>query len=111
MGGSFFIQYDFLMPQPERISVENVNHPGQQSNVRADMYDAMKDALLLVLHPEPPGLTQSEMRAAVLPHLPEKLFPGGAKASWWAKTVQLDLEAKGLLLREFGKPLRWRLAE
>ena len=42
-------------------------------------------------------------------HLPEDLFPGGAKAGWWVKCVQLDLEAKGLVVRDRGaKPLRWR---
>jgi hypothetical protein len=35
--------------------------------------------------------------ASALLHLPQNLFPGGAKAGWWAKTVQLDLEARGLL--------------
>lgn len=95
------------MPQPERIPVENVNVPGQITNVRADMYRAMKAAMLKVLPRQSPGLTQNEIRTAVVPHLPEELFPGGAKAGWWAKTVQLDLEAKGLLVREKTKPLRW----
>lgn len=35
----------------------------------------------------------------------------GAKAMWWSKTVQLDLEAKGLLGREQSKPLRWHRAK
>ena len=35
-----------------------------------------------------------------LPQLPEQLFPGRAKAGWWTKAVQLDLEAKGLVARE-----------
>jgi len=39
--------------------------------------------------------------------LPESLFPGGAKSGWWAKTVQLDLEAKDIVVREHSKPLRW----
>mgnify|MGYP002633474044 CR=1 FL=1 len=99
------------MPEPQRIEVENVNHPGQVNRVRADMYAAMKAAILKALPQQSPGLTQQEMFDAVLPHLPEALFPGGAKAGWWAKTVQLDLEAKGLLVREMGKPLRWYLAE
>jgi hypothetical protein len=47
------------------------------------------------------------MRVAVLPHLPQNLYPGGAKVGWWAKTVQLDLEAKGAIARESTKPLRW----
>ena len=33
-----------------------------------------------------------------------------AKAGWWAKAVQLDLEAKGTLVREPAKPLRWHRA-
>jgi len=47
------------------------------------------------------------MRDAVVPHLPDDLFPGGAKAGWWSKAVQLDLEAKGVIARESSKPLRW----
>jgi hypothetical protein len=49
------------------------------------------------------------MIAATKRHLPEDLFPGGAKAGWWVKCVQLDLEAKGLVVRDrAAKPLRWR---
>ena len=40
----------------------------------------------------------------------EDLFPGGAKAGWWFKAVQLDLEAKAVLVREPTKPLRIRRA-
>ncbi len=91
----------------DRITVENVNVPGYTTRVDATMYQAMRRALLKVLPAKEPGLTQEEMRRAVLPHLPEELFPGGAKAGWWSKAVQLDLEAKGILTREATKPLRW----
>ncbi len=94
----------------EKITVENVNVPGWSNRVSKVMYDAMKAALWVVLPTEPPGLTQGEIREAVVPHLPEDLFPGGAKAGWWAKSVQLDLEAKGVLVREATKPLRWHRA-
>ena len=95
---------------PDRIVVENVNHPGQTTRVDAGKYAAMRSALLRVLPAKSPGLTQAEMGHAVLRHLPRDHFPGGAKAGWWAKTVQLDLEAKGLVIREPGKPPRWRRA-
>jgi hypothetical protein len=36
------------------------------------------------------------------------LVPGGVKAGWWVKAVQLDQEAKGALVREPTKPLRFR---
>jgi hypothetical protein len=93
---------------PERITVENVNHPGQTTRVDAAKYAAMRSALLRVLPARSPGLTQAEMSHAVLRHLPREHFPGGAKAGWWTKTVQLDLEAKGLVVRDATKPLRWR---
>src|SRR5512136_630420 len=90
-----------------RVEIENVNHPGRTTMVDAAMYDAMRAALLAALPSERPGLTQTEMRAAVLPHLRSDLFPGGAKAGWWSKAVQLDLEAKRLVVREPTSPLRW----
>lgn len=91
----------------DKIAVENVNVPGQTSNVDATKYAAMKKAFLKVLPGKSPGLTQSEIRDRVKPHLPDELFPGGATSGWWAKTVQLDLEAKGVVTREPTKPLRW----
>lgn len=94
----------------EKIAVENVNIPGKTSRVNAAKYQAMKDAMLRVLPKKEPGLTQSEVREAVIPHLPDGLYPEGATAGWWAKTVQLDLEAKGIVIREATKPLRWHQA-
>jgi len=90
-----------------RIDVENVNVPGKSRPVDAANYQAMRRALLKVLPPRTPGFTQAEMFRAVLPHLSAHLFPGGAKAGWWMKTVQLDLEAKRIIAREKTKPMRW----
>jgi hypothetical protein len=91
-----------------KVVVENINHPGRTTTVEKIKYEAMKKAMLRVLPKKPPGLTQEEIRTAVLPFLPEKLFPGGEKASWWAKSVQLDLEAKRIVGRDVtAKPLRW----
>jgi hypothetical protein len=91
----------------EKIIVENVNVPGHTTRVSKVMYEAMKKAMWKVLPSTSPGLTQSQIRELVVPHLPNDLFPGGAKAGWWAKTVQLDQEAKGTLVREASKPRRW----
>lgn len=95
----------------DKVVVENVNVPGHTTRVDAAMYHAARAALLKALPGDPPGLTQAEMIAATKEHLPEDLFPGGAKAGWWVKCVQLDLEAKGVVVRDVGaKPLRWRRA-
>jgi len=92
------------------IEVENVNHPGHGKQVDAAMYEVMKRAFLKVLPKTSPGLTVEEVYERVIAHLPEDMFPAGAKAGWWAKTVQLDLEAKGTIAREKTKPLRLRKA-
>ena len=90
------------------VTVHNVNVPGYETRLDAVKYAAMKAALLKVLPKKLPGMTQAEMRKAVLDHLPGADFPGGAKAEWWLKMVQLDLEAKAVLKRNAGaKPLRW----
>ena len=95
------------MSGDRKIVVENVNHPDYRGRVNAEKYDAMKTALLAVLPSSPPGLTQTGMTQSVKPNLPVDLFPGGRTSGWWAKTVQLDLEAKGMIVRHRGKPLRW----
>lgn len=93
-----------------KIEVENVNHPGRVERVDARMYAAMKRALLKILPKTSPGLTVAEIRERLIAHLPEELFPEGAKAGWWVKAVQLDLEAKGVVVREKTQPIRLRKA-
>jgi hypothetical protein len=95
--------------EPKKVQVENVNHPGKIRHVDADKYNAVKRAFLKILPTRrSPGLTEPELRARLVRQLPQRLFPGGATAGWWAKTVQLDLEAKGLVAREKTRPLRLR---
>ena len=101
-----------MLPAPARqratIEVENLNVPGWVTKVDAAKYAVMKNALLTVVPLNSPGITQTEIRNAVLAYLPEDEFPNGAKADWWSKCVQLDLEAKGILRRcADAKPLRW----
>lgn len=94
----------------DKVVVENVNVPGQTTRLDATKYAAMKTALLEILPSKPPGLTQKQMMTGVVPRLPNELFPGGAKSGWWMKSVQLDLEAKGVVVRDATKPLTWRKA-
>jgi hypothetical protein len=95
--------------ESKRIALENVNHPGDIREVDAEMYNAMKRAILKILSTTS-LLTPAEIQQRLLAHLPADLFPGGAKAGWWMKAVQLDLEAKGLITREKTKPLHLRKA-
>jgi hypothetical protein len=90
----------------ERVEMLNIASPGHVVRVEKAKYDAMRDALLAAVPKAQPGLTVAEIKARVLPSLPDDLFPGGAKAGWWLKGVQLDLEARGVIARENVKPLR-----
>ncbi len=89
-----------------KIQIENFTSPGRSYSVDATKYEAMRTAYLAVIPDTPPGLTPVEIRTKLTPMLPEDLFPGGAKAGWWAKAVQLDLEAKGVISRGKGGPVR-----
>ena len=91
----------------KKIAVENVNVPGSTHRVDAVMYGAMRTAMLTMLPRKTPGMTQAEMWQGLAAYVPRKLFPDSGKIGWWMKTVQLDLEAKGLVKREDAKPLRW----
>lgn len=95
------------MAKPDdRIEIENFTSPGRSYRVDRAKYEAMRGALLTVLPDKAPGLSVAEAKAALLPLLPDALFPGGDKAGWWLKAAQLDLEAKGVIARDAGKPLR-----
>lgn len=91
----------------ETILVENVASPDSPPRpVNREKYEATREAVMAALPTAEPGLSYAELKAAALPRLPEALFPGGQTVGWWLKCVQLDLEAKGVIVRH-GKPLRW----
>lgn len=89
-----------------RVTVQNIMSPSSTMTLDAGKYEAMKQAVLKVLPDKAPGMTVAEMQSGVLAHLPQDLFPGGVRAGWWGKAVQLDLEAKGVIARGKTKPLR-----
>jgi hypothetical protein len=93
-----------------KIKVQNLNHPDLIKSVDAAMYAAMRKAYLAVVPEDGPGLTLDAICERLPAVLSEDLFPGGAKANWWTKTVQIDLEAKGVVVRDKSSPLRLRKA-
>jgi hypothetical protein len=95
------------MANIQTIDIFNVLQPGKTYPVNREKHDAMKLAVMNVLPKKSPGMTVEELGKAVLPHLPDALFPGGATSGWWIKAVQLDQEARGTIVREKTKPLRF----
>ncbi len=91
----------------EMVEVFNVNIPGVSSRVRKDKYEEVKRVLWTYMPETPPGLTQDEMARLVVEKVSREIFEDAAKAPWWMKTVQLDLEAREVLIREKTRPTRW----
>jgi len=89
----------------DKIEVENINTPGRTTRVNRAKYEAMRKAYLAVLPIGEPGLSADQAKEGLKPNLPQDLFPGGATSGWWMKSVQLDLEAKGIVKRANTKPL------
>jgi hypothetical protein len=90
----------------DKIEIENFTSPGHITRVDRAKYTAMRDALLKALPEGAPGVTVAEAKSTLLPFLADDLFPGGEKAGWWLKAVQLDLEAKGIIKRGPTSPVR-----
>ena len=90
----------------DKIEVLSVTTPGHVVRLDRAMFEAMREALLAVLPAEAPGPTVAQAKQKLLPLLPQDLYPGGAKAGWWLKAVQLDQEARGVVKRAAGSPFR-----
>jgi hypothetical protein len=91
---------------PERVEVHNPNNPGRTTRVDGVKYEAMKTAMMSSLPAEAPGCTVAELKDRILPILSQEAFPGGTTAGWWLKCVQLDLEARKVIGRAKGSPVR-----
>jgi hypothetical protein len=66
--------------------------------IDAGRYDAMKAAILAVVPKGGEGVTFASLPKRVEERLPAAVFKG-ASIMWYATTVKLDLEARGLIER------------
>lgn len=76
-------------PAQRIVQTLNVHNPGKTYPRDAGKYEAARKAFLKLLPKSGPGLTQSEMMAAMKKTLPASQF--GTASGWWTKTVQLTL--------------------
>lgn len=91
------------------IDVLSFLHPGKTYKRDAAKYEACRKVFLKLIPKTGPGLTQSEMMDLMKKALPASEW--GTTQGWWTKTVQLDAEARGEVVRDGGKPLRWKRAK
>jgi hypothetical protein len=94
-------------PTKEIVQTLNVNAPGKTYPRDKAKYEATRKVFLKVMPKKAPGVTQSEMMTLMKASMPKEF---GTTVGWWTKTVQLDAEARGEVVRDGGKPLRWRKA-
>lgn len=88
------------------IQAQNVNHPEHRENLNVDKYTIIREAMLSALPTQDSGenMLFSTLEDCVHAYLkenevPKALFPKSGSVRWYTKTVQLDLEAKGLIER------------
>lgn len=92
----------------ERIEILNPNTGRTDRTIAADRYNGMKAAILKVVPRRKAGVPFSELRDRVQPLLDPVVFEG-ASIGWYATSVKLDLEARGLIERVPGvKPQHLR---
>ena len=90
------------------IQTKNPGRGKQGPRIDSARYDAMKAALLEVIPRTGEGVTFASLPKLVEKRLRPALFEG-ASILWYATTVKLDLEARGLLQRVAGvSPQRLR---
>ena len=86
------------------IKAQNVNHPEYTENLNEEKYTHVRNAILETLADDGESLSFNDLRDGVAAYLdehdvPQHLFPKAGSVSWYTKTVQLDLEARGLIER------------
>ena len=87
------------------IKAQNVNHPDYRESLKEEKYTVIREAMLAAL-PDggSDGMLFNQLEKKVAAYLADKnvptvLFPKPGSVRWYTKTVQLDLEARGIIER------------
>ncbi|VAW34600.1 hypothetical protein MNBD_CHLOROFLEXI01-2256 [hydrothermal vent metagenome] len=87
------------------IKAQNVNHPDHRQNLKEEKYTIIREAMLAILPNDssdgmPFAQLEDEVKAYLIAkNVPTEMFPKLGSVRWYCKSVQLDLEAKGLIER------------
>ncbi len=98
-------------PKPRTTATLNVNYARGKGGTRVDAekYEIMRKALLKAVPRTKTGIAFKDLPGAVAKALPTGDRARFGSIAWYATTVKLDLEARGLLERIPGsKPQRLR---
>lgn len=92
------------MTDTERISLENPN-TGAGLRIRRLYYDHVRAAILHAIN-EAGELRFADLATEVEARTPRELW-ADASVGWYATSVKLDLEAKGLIAKEGSPQYMW----
>lgn len=92
------------MNEAERISLENPN-TGGSLRIRKLYYDHVRAAIMHAID-QAGELKFSDLAAQVEARTPAELW-ADASVGWYATSVKLDLEAKGLIAKEGSPQYMW----
>lgn len=93
------------MTDSERVLLENPNTDGDDLKIRRLYYDHVKAAIMHAVN-DAGELKFSELSAEVEARTPRELWTD-ASVGWYATSVKLDLEAKGLIAKEGSPQYIW----
>lgn len=92
----------------DRVVLLNPNTGREDLPIRRAMYEPVRAAILAAID-DAGELAFSDLRAEVDRRTPASLWDG-ASVGWYTTSVKLDLEARGLLVRD-GSPQLLRLTD
>ena len=90
----------------DRVMMQNPNTGRDDMRISRAMYEPVRAAILDAID-EAGVLPFAELRAEVEKRTPPEMW-ADASVGWYTTTVKLDLEAKGLIVKE-GSPQQLRL--
>lgn len=90
------------MSETEMMKALHPDPSKQGTRVTRATYKAYRAALLEVIPISAEGIEFALLSKAVEPHIDKKILET-TSAGWWATTVKLDLEARGLIERVASK--------
>lgn len=81
------------------ILTRTINSGAGGTRISKEKYELVRKAILAVVPANKTGILFKDLPKAFARRLPSGLFPKKGSISWYATTVKLDLEARGLIER------------
>ena len=89
---------DLSRGHEERVDALHPDPKKKGTRISREMYEAVREAILDAVPADEPGLRFGDLSKEVEERAPRHVFEN-ASVSWYATTVKLDLEARGLISR------------